>query len=537
MLYFFIDRRYYMKILYPDYEKSLVNFSATILKEFGIDSPYTTFRRINKLFREEKYTNVVVLVYDGLGTKIMDKHLDKNSFLFSHRMTDITSVAPSSTVATTTSLLSTKTPYEHGLLGLNLYFKDLNELVNVSNGYVKNSSKEVDRKMLNKHLEYQSIIDKINDTSEARAYGIFPTGTGSYESRDEAYSRIINLSKNSGKKLIYAYFDEPGCFMYKYGTDCDSVHKEILRIDEEIKELCDKLQDSVIFVTADHGYVNSEAIILKDYKDIYSLIDRTLDIETRCTGIKVKTGKSEEFREKFKEKFGKYFLLMNYNEIVEKKLFGMGIEQEYFKEYIGDFVAFAIDKYALNYDDCSPMFKADSAGLTEKEMLVPISIVLKKPFKDGIRRAVAEDYKEIRQMCNDIQKFRAEKRKDIFMRTDTLSFPDFNNYCNKNSPDVCFVYTIEDKVVGFIKMRLNTICGEKLYRNFSYLEIENFFVKKEYRKQGIGTALGNYVISYAKKKRVKKIEFCAWNFEEETCKFVEKFNPTELIKVLEIDLS
>ena len=170
-------------------------------------------------------------------------------------------------------------------------------------------------------------------------------------------------------------------------------------------------------------------------------------------------------------------------------------------------------------------------------MLVPISIVLKKPFKDGIRRAVAEDYKEIRQMCNDIQKFRAEKRKDIFMRTDTLSFPDFNNYCNKNSPDVCFVYTIEDKVVGFIKMRLNTICGEKLYRNFSYLEIENFFVKKEYRKQGIGTALGNYVISYAKKKRVKKIEFCAWNFEEETCKFVEKFNPTELIKVLEIDLS
>ena len=44
-----------MKILYPDYEKSLVNFSATILKEFGISSEYSTLSRIDKLLKEEEY--------------------------------------------------------------------------------------------------------------------------------------------------------------------------------------------------------------------------------------------------------------------------------------------------------------------------------------------------------------------------------------------------------------------------------------------------------------------------------------------------
>lgn len=501
-----------MKILYPNYEKSLVNFSATILKEFGIDSPYTTFRRINKLFREEKYLNVVVLVYSGLGTKIMNQYFDKSSFLLNHRLTDITSVVPSTTVSATTSLLSTKTSGEHRLLSEKLYLGDLD------------------------NLGYENIIDKINATGEARAYGIFPTGVGAYESRDEAYNRIINLSRNSGKKLIYAYFDDFDYSMHEYGVESDFIRDEMFKIDDEVKSLCENLQDSIVFVTADHGYVGSERIILKDYKDIYSLIDKTIDIEMRCTGIKVIPGKAAVFREKFNEKFGKYFLLMDYDEVTEKKLFGIDIKAQCFKDCIGDFIAFSVDKYALSYNGDDQVFKSSHGGLTEKEMLVSLSIILKKPFKDGIRRTVKEDYKEIRQMCNDIHKFRAINRKDIFMRTDALSIQDFNKYCDKNSPDVCFVYTIEDKITGFIKMRINTVCLGKLYRSFSYLEIENFFVKKEYRNQGIGTALLNYVISYAKKKRVKKIEFCVWDFEEETSKFVEKFSTTEPVKVLEIDL-
>ena len=49
--------------LYPNYEKSLINLSSSILKEFGIECRYGTLRRVDKLFREEKYKNIVVLFY------------------------------------------------------------------------------------------------------------------------------------------------------------------------------------------------------------------------------------------------------------------------------------------------------------------------------------------------------------------------------------------------------------------------------------------------------------------------------------------
>ena len=44
------------------------------------------------------------------------------------------------------------------------------------------------------------------------------------------------------------------------------------------------------------------------------------------------------------------------------------------------------------------------------------------------------------------------------------------------------------------------------------------------------------MIEYARKRHVKKIEFRAWNFEEETFKFIEKFKSNTLFTVFEIDL-
>lgn len=526
-----------MKVVYPNYDRNLVNFSASILKEFGVESDYPTLVRVDKILREDDYKNIIVLLYDGLGTKIMEKHLDEDSFLLKNKLCYITSTMPSTTMAATATILSAKTPYEHGHMGWNMYFKDLDETVTIASGKIKNSDVLAgpDDSVLHRCLAYENIIDKINN-SGSKAYGIFSFGLGAYENREEAYERIINLSKNSGKKLIYAYFEEPDHLMHELGVGHKDVHQEILKIDDEVKWLCNELQDSVIFVLADHGHINSEAIVIKNYDDIFNLLDRTFDIEPRCTGIKVKEGKQEEFRKLFNEKFGEYFLLMDYDEVVSKKLFGLGVEHECFKDALGDFLAIATDRYYLNYDENDPVFKSNHAGLTENEMAITISAIKKKPFKDGVRRAVVEDYKIIRDMCNNIQKFRISNRKDIFGVSNTISPTEFDKYCRKNSPDVCFVYTIQDEIVGFAKLSYNMLSGNKLYDYFSYIEIENLFVKEEYRNRGVGTALVNSILEYGRKKRVNKMEFCAWNFEEETLRFIEKFGAKELFRVLEFDV-
>lgn len=54
-------------------------------------------------------------------------------------------------------------------------------------------------------LKDKSILKIINETKDYTAYGIFPDGKGSYESLDNLYKQIINLSKIDTKKIIYIY--------------------------------------------------------------------------------------------------------------------------------------------------------------------------------------------------------------------------------------------------------------------------------------------------------------------------------------------
>lgn len=521
--------------LYPNYEKSLINLSSSILKEFGIECRYGTLRRVDKLFREEKYKNIIVLFYSGLGTRMLDRNLEENSFLLTNRMSDLTSVFPSTSVSATTSFLSAKSPYEHGILGENMYFNDLGKTVNVITGCVNGTDEVISKEFLKENLGYESIIDKINATGENKAYGIFPFGIGAYESRDEAYNRILNLSKNSGKKLIYAYFEEPNYSIRDNGIIKDKAHDEIVKIEEETKKLCSELQDSIIFITADHGNVNCSPIVLKEHSLMYELIDKTFYIENRCVGIKVREGYKEKFRTLFEEKLGDYFLLMNYNEAIDNKMFGDGIEHKYLKDLPCDFIAVSVDKYYLVNEENDSICMASCSGLTEKEMLVPLIVVKKKPFKDGIRRVVESDYKVVFEILADCHKFMYRNRKDIFMAGPNFSRSEFNNYCDKNKPDTCYVYTISDEIVGLIRIKYNMLVGYGKFTSFSYIEIENIYVKEEYRGRGIGTELVNYVIFLAKKRRVKRVEFCAWHFDKKTAKFIEKFSSRVLTKIFEID--
>ncbi len=524
-----------MATLYPNYEKCLINLSSSILKEFGIECRYGTLRRVDKLFREEKYKNIVILFYSGLGTKILDKNLEEDSFLLTNKMSDLTSVFPSTSIAATTSFLSAKSPYEHGILGENIYFKDLDKTVNVMTGCVNGTDDGVSKEFLKENLEYESIIDRINATGENKAYGIFPFGIGAYEGREEAYNRIINLSKNSGKKLIYAYFEEPNCSIRDNGIIKDKAHDEIVKIDEETRKLCSELHDSIIFITADHGNINCSPIVLKKYSSIYELIDKTFYIENRCVGIKVREGYKEKFKTIFDRELGEYFLLMNYSEAIDNKMFGDGIEHNHLKDSLYDFIAVSIYKYYLVNEEDDSICMASCSGLTEKEMLVPLIVVKKKPFKDGIRRVIDSDYREVYEIISEYHKFMNKNRKDIFTAGPELSKSRFKSYCDKRTLNTCFVYTINDKIVGFIRINYNMLVGYSKFTGFSYIEIENIYVKESYRERGIGTELVNYVVSLAKKRRVKRVEFCAWYFDKKTAKFIEKFSSRVLTKIFEID--
>ena len=382
-----------MKIIYPDYENCLTNLTNSILKYFDITPYHTTLKKLDKILEEDNYDNVVLLIYDGMGSNILNRNLDEKSFLRTNKLTDIKAVFPPTTTASTTSLLSGLNPLEHGWLGWDLYFKEIDETVTMFLNTKKDTDILVSKNSIaNKYYHYKSIIDLINE--KYKAYKLVPFDNNPYSDLEDLNNRIINLCKDKDKKFIYAYYDEPDHTTHIEGTDSDITIKLYEELDKSTKELCDNLKDTntLVIVTADHGHINSIPITLSDYKDVFNLLKHDISIEGRACAFFIKEGKKQEFEQLFNQYFKDDFILYTKEEVIKNKLFGIGYENKFFKDSIGDYLAVAISNKYFRYNENSVKLVSMHAGLTEDEMLVPLIINKNRRFNNMNYKLIAMDF-------------------------------------------------------------------------------------------------------------------------------------------------
>ena len=172
------------------------------------------------------------------------------------------------------------------------------------------------------------------------------------------------------------YIENPDKLMHHQGIYSKVVRDEINNINRIIEELANSLDNTLIIVSADHSLITTKTINLKnDYQDIYDMLERTTSIELRTCGIKLKSDvKKEDFEFKFKQYFEDNFLLLSLADVRKTKLFGPN-QNEYLYDNIGDYLAISTGNVSLIYDDNSPTFKANHAGLTNEELNVPLIII------------------------------------------------------------------------------------------------------------------------------------------------------------------
>ena len=365
-----------MKIIYPDYENCLTNLTNSILKYFDITPYHKTLSSLDKVLEKNNYDNIVLLIYDGMGSNVLTRNLSEKSFLINHKIEDIKAIFPPTTTASTTTLLSGLNPKEHGWLGWDLYFKEINKVVAMFLNTIKDTDILVsENSIANKYYHYSSIIYLINE--KYKAFKLMPFGDNAYKNLDDLNNRIIDLCKEKEKKFIYAYYDEPDHTTHIEGTDSNITVKLYEKIDKSTKELCNKLKDTntLVIVTADHGHINSIPITLSDYKDIFSLLKHDISIESRACAFFIKEGKSQEFEQLFNKYFKDDFILYTKDEVIKNNLFGTGIENKLFNDSLGDYLAVATSNKYFRYNENSVNYTSMHAGLTEDEMLVPLIII------------------------------------------------------------------------------------------------------------------------------------------------------------------
>lgn len=363
------------KLVWPDYKNCIANLPNSILRKFGVTPVGDTLPLLDR-YLDKDYRNIVVILLDGMGKAILERHLKENGAFRSHLAGIYQSVFLSTTVAATTSVMSGLQPCEHSWLGWECYYPQVDQNVTVFFSTVQGTDiQAADYNVPRTITPYVSILDRLNSAG-IRATMLSPF-TEPYPPDTEALCDAIrDLCRKPGKQYIYAYWNQPDGLLHRFGCASDPVHEALAEMEEVIRKLADELEDTLIVVTADHGHIDTNHVMLQEYPALLDCLVRLPSLEPRVLNLFVKDGKKAFFEKEFNRLFGDQFLLLPMEEVLERKLLGTGNPHKQFRGMLGDYLALALSNMTIYFKNEPPEHRwvSTHGSVTADEMLIPLIV-------------------------------------------------------------------------------------------------------------------------------------------------------------------
>ena len=263
-------------------------------------------------------------------------------------------------------------------MGWSLYFHEINKIVDAFTNMEKDKEiQAADYPIAKRYIPYRSVYEKIKDAGNANAYSVSHFGSNRIETFDELTEEIKRLCKISERKYIYGYWEYPDYLMHEHGCYSQLVTESMKEIEDKVEMMCKELRDTLVIITADHGHSNLTHYVLSDYPKLLSMLRRPTSIEPRATAFYIKEEYLDDFPSEFYKHFHNEFILYSREEVIKKNIFGTGIMHPRFEEFIGDYLAIAIKDKGIVYSHKSAQFLSHHAGLTEKEIRIPLIAISK----------------------------------------------------------------------------------------------------------------------------------------------------------------
>ncbi len=367
------------KIILPDYKNCIANLPNSILKKLGVPTNGDTLPLLDKYLKKD-YKNIVVILLDGMGKAILERHLKADGSFRSHLAGIYSSTFCSTTVAATTSVMSGLQPCQHAWLGWDCYYPQIGENVTVFLNKIQGTEKPAaDYNVAWTLTPYENVIDKIKKAGKD-AHIIAPFLDSKIDNFEKICKHIKNICKSESKvsgpagcpRYIYAYWNQPDGLLHTYGCGSNEAHECILDLEKQVAELAANLDDSLVIVTADHGHIDTNFVYIYDYPELYDCLIRKPSLEPRVLNLFIKDGKKDFFEKEFKRLFGEKFILMPVEEMIAKNLMGTGKHHKMFRSMLGDYLALAVSNLSIYYGD--KKLVSQHGSLTEDEMLIPLIV-------------------------------------------------------------------------------------------------------------------------------------------------------------------
>jgi len=372
-------------MMLPNYDRSLLSVTSAITGFYGVTTGYPPLDEIQGALQKERTRNIILLLFDGMGSNLIKRHLPENAFLRKNRIATVTTVCPATTTAATTSLWTGLSPQEHGWLGWSLYFKELGRTIDT---FMDRDSFTGERygflSAANTLMPFETVYKKLQPYARTHAFFPFPTsamnGAGHkhvYKSLSGMFETMRQIASEDGAHALFAYITEPDHTMHETGVNAPGAKAMFEKLNTAAESFVKSLSpDTAVIITADHGLVDAdEPVYINDIPEIYECLVMPPFVESRAASFFVKAHKRDVFKKTFEERFSKDFALFTREEVFEKNILGRGKPHRKTDDFVGDFMAFATGRKYIQYKtpSSSPSdLIGQHAGLTEDELLIDV---------------------------------------------------------------------------------------------------------------------------------------------------------------------
>ena len=377
----------------PDYRGgSLVNLMSSITTALGGVSAAPPLAALPPAALAGA-RHLVLLVVDGLGH---DYLLRRDGALRRHLRGQLTSVFPSTTASAIPTFLTGLAPQQHGLTGWHMYFREIGAIVAPLPFRVRTGRHALgeagvtptslfgltplfDRLPLPCHVvSPRHIIHSdfnVALSGSAQRHG--------YQSLEEMVGLIDGLLKNDvPRSYIHAYWPQHDSLAHEFGIDSPQVAQAFDALDAGFARLLETARgsDSVVIVTADHGFIDTSVehtIDLDDHPQLRETLLLPLCGEPRMAYAYVRAGREAQFEATLRDRLGDRVHLLRSEDVLRQGWLGPGEAHPALRDRLGDYVLIprgqAILRDWLKGEERHTHIGVHG-GLSAAEMIVPLVV-------------------------------------------------------------------------------------------------------------------------------------------------------------------